>query len=64
MAERLFRVRLEVVQPDGTERSHEDVITGQSVLNAVGQALLRFGVKTGSVKKLTVQALEAEEAEA
>lgn len=52
---RNYRVRMQVRNPsDGGLRWHEGTVRATNTLNAVGHAILRFGIKTDDVLRLEV----------
>lgn len=56
---RSFKVCMDVRDPaDGSVRRHEGTIEANNALNAVGHAILHFGVKTAALIRLEV--LESE----
>lgn len=50
---------MDVAGKQGEVRRREGIIEGTNVLNAVGHAILQFGVKTGDLTRLEVTQEEA-----
>lgn len=50
-----FRVEMKTILDDGREASYKGVVDAPNILNAVGQACLRFGVRTQSLIYLKVE---------